>query len=171
MKNTKIYSSVFCLAFLFFIVGCQKEHEKDNSKSQPKSNYIIVSDNDSKTTQNCIISANIGHDGKNCPGCILINGRLRHQDCQGYGHVCNVSANVTLYNNGVAAYAVTTDTFGLTDQAFFNMPDRSLFVEYDDKNNEVWLNIPAQLVYRDSTTLQFTFTGLYYSNSQIYEND
>lgn len=45
MKNTKIYSSVFCLAFLFFIVGCQKEHEKDNSKSQPKSNYIIVSDN------------------------------------------------------------------------------------------------------------------------------
>ena len=171
MKNTKIYSSVVFFVFLFFIMGCQKEHEKEVSMSQPKSNYIIVNDNDSKTVQNCIISANIGHDGKNCPGCILINGRLRHQDCQGQGHVCNVSANVTLYNNGATSYAVTTDTFGLTDQAFFNMPDRSLFVGYDDKNNEMWLNIPAQLVYRDSTTQQFTFTGLYYSNAQVYENE
>ncbi|MBP5664470.1 MAG: hypothetical protein J6X16_09420 [Bacteroidales bacterium] len=67
--------------------------------------------------------------------------------------------------------ATTLDSTALTNEDFFNMPSRSLFVEYDEKNNEVWLNIPAQLVFRDSTTQQFTFTNLYYSNSQIYEND
>ena len=56
--------------------------------------------------------------------------------------------------------ATTLDSTALTDEDFFNMPDRSLFVEYNNKTGELWLNIPAQLVYRDSTTQQFTFTEL-----------
>ncbi|MBP5663991.1 MAG: hypothetical protein J6X16_06950 [Bacteroidales bacterium] len=67
--------------------------------------------------------------------------------------------------------ATTLDSTALTNEDFFNMPSRSLFVEYDEKNNEVWLNIPAQLVFRDSTTQQFTFTNLFYSNSAVYAND
>jgi len=127
--------------------------------------------NDAKSGQGYVIISDIGHEAKNCPGCILINGELVHIDCQGTGNACRVSSNVSLYSSGNSAYIVTTDTFGLTDHDFFNMPSRSLFVEYDEKNNEVWLNIPAQLVFRDSTTRQFTFTGLYYSNSAVFEND
>jgi hypothetical protein len=41
----------------------------------------------------------------------------------------------------------------------------------DDKGNPIYLNIPSQMVYRDSTTLQFTFTGLFFSTSPVYEND
>ena len=33
------------------------------------------------------------------------------------------------------------------------------------------VNIPSQMVYRDSTTLQFTFTGLFFSTLPAYEND
>ena len=92
-------------------------------------------------------------------------------DCMGDGHYCAFSAAVQLRQDGAFFTATTTDTFGLTNEDFFNMPSRSLFVEYDEKNNEVWLNIPAQLVFRDSTTQQFTFTNLYYSNSAVFDND
>ncbi|MBR6062846.1 MAG: hypothetical protein IKP54_01605 [Bacteroidales bacterium] len=67
--------------------------------------------------------------------------------------------------------ATTLDSTALTNEDFFNMPSRSLFVEYDEKHNEVWLNIPAQFVYRDSLSRQFTFTGLFYSNSAYYANN
>ena len=71
---------------------------------------------------------------------------------------------------GYTINAVTTDTFDLTSEDFFLMPDRSL--DYvDEKKNHYYLNIPSQMVYRDSTTLQFTFTGLFFSNSPAYEND
>ena len=93
-----------------------------------------------------------------------------HIDCQGSGNECTVSTNVILSDNSSYISAVTTDTFGLTDQSFFNMPARSLYSE-DEKGQPVYLNIPAQLVYRDSTTLQFTFTGLYYTESPDYTND
>ena len=50
------------------------------------------------------------------------------------------------------------------------MPDRSL--EYvDEKENRIFLNIPAQMVYRDTATLQFTFTGLFFSEIAAYSNN
>ena len=63
-----------------------------------------------------------------------------------------------------------TDTFGLTSADFFLMPDRSLSYT-DENNNRIFLNIPEQLVYRDTTTLQFTFTGLFFSTTAAYNND
>jgi hypothetical protein len=169
MKISTIYLKAFFLALPFLSMGCQKV--STNHLLLSESNRAIAMNNDAKSGQGYVIISDIGHEAKNCPGCILINGELVHIDCQGTGNACRVSSNVSLYSSGNSAYIVTTDTFGLTDHDFFNMPSRSLFVEYDEKNNEVWLNIPAQLVFRDSTTRQFTFTGLYYSNSAVFEND
>ncbi len=113
-----------------------------------------------------------GHPAEGCTGCVTVFGKSFHVDCMGYGNECAHSIIVSLFQSSGNDYTATTlDSTALTNEDFFNMPSRSLFVEYDDKNNEVWLNIPAQLVFRDSTTQQFTFTNLYYSNSQIYEND
>ena len=168
MKKTKIILGGAML-FLFFCFACHKEAK--HFSCHKESNYIEKCMGNTKTTQNYTIVVDLGHEAKNCRGCILYNGEMIHIDCQGNGNACRVSSNVSLYSSGNSAYIVTTDTFGLTDQDFFNMPSRSLFVEYDEKNNEVWLNIPAQLVFRDSSTLQFTFTGLYYSNAQVFENE
>ena len=88
----------------------------------------------------------------------------------GEGHVCLTSAAVSLNQVGADITATTTDTFGLTSEDFFNMPDRSLSCT-DGDNNETFLNIPAQLVFRDPTTLQFTFTGLFFSDAPEYTND
>lgn len=162
-KSMSIFMIVSCLG-----TSCQKE---STNRPLRETNYAKAVNQESKTAQDYIIVSDMGHEASSCDGCIIINGKLVHCDCQGYGTACRVSSNVSLYSSGNSAYIVTTDTFGLTDQDFFNMPSRSLFVKYDEKNNEVWLNIPAQLVYRDSVTLQFTLNGLYYSASAAYDND
>ena len=91
-------------------------------------------------------------------------------NCMGHGDYCAFVSAVQLQQAGATINATTTDTFDLTSEDFFLMPDRSL--DYvDDKNNHYYLNIPAQMVYRDTATLQFTFTGLFFSNSPAYEND
>ena len=88
----------------------------------------------------------------------------------GEGNYCASSAAVQLQQAGATINATTTDTFDLTSENFFLMPNRSL--DYvDEKNNHYYLNIPAQMVYRDTATLQFTFTGLYFSEGPAYEND
>ena len=100
----------------------------------------------------------------------MVNNQLVHIDCMGNGNYCALTAAVQLQQAGATINATTTDTFDLTSENFFLMPDRSL--EYiDEKDNHYYLNIPAQMVYRDSTTLQFTFTGLYFSEGPAYEND
>ena len=125
---------------------------------------------DNKETSTYLMMVMMGHDGTNCPGCVLVNGQLRHVDCQGVGSECLNSSCVELHEVGKELVAITVDTFDLTSEDFFLMPDRSL--DYtDDKNNHYYLNIPSQMVYRDSTTLQFTFTGLFFSEGPSYEND
>ncbi len=162
-KSISIIMVVSCIG-----ISCQKE---STNRPLRETNYAKAVNKESKTSQNYIIVSDMGHEASSCDGCIIINEKLVHCDCQGYGNACRVSSNVSLYSSGNSAYIVTTDTFGLTNEDFFNMPSRSLFVEYDEKNNEVWLNIPAQLVYRDSSTQQFTFTNLFYSNSAYYTNN
>ncbi|MBR6176149.1 MAG: hypothetical protein IKQ52_11305, partial [Bacteroidales bacterium] len=102
--------------------------------------------------------------------CISINGKPCHIDCMGDGHICLTSAAVSLNQVGADLTATTTDTFGLTTEDFFVMPDRSLNYT-DDNNNRIFLNIPAQLVCRDTATKQFTFTGLFFSETPEYTNN
>lgn len=63
--------------------------------------------------------------------------------------------------------ASTLDTFGLTNLDILNMPARSLSLEIDEGVYS-YLNIPAQLVYRDTATQQFTFTGLSFTSKPLY---
>ena len=170
MKKSVFYYLKFFAPILLSLMAVSCQKKSDFPITPLQTNYIVGTWNDAKTTQECYIVTCMGHDAKNCNGCILVNGQLRHVNCQGHGNLCAVSSRLTLYPGGSSMYAVTTDTFGLTDQSFFNMPARSLYTE-DEKGQPVYLNIPAQLVYRDSTTLQFTFTGLYYTESPDYTND
>ena len=88
----------------------------------------------------------------------------------GYGNICVRATNVTLNQIGSAITATTIDTFDLTSEDFFLMPDRSL--SYTDiNNNQIYLNIPSQLVFRDEDTQQFTFTGLSFSEAALYSNN
>ena len=122
-----------------------------------------------KSSNNYVLLTYAGHDAKDCSGCILFNGRLIHINCQGWGDACLHSAAVTLNQVASSVTATTTDTFDLTSEDFFLMPDRSLNYT-DEKGRRIFLNIPEQMVYRDTATLQFTFTGLFFSETAAYNN-
>ena len=87
-----------------------------------------------------------------------------------YGDKCCKVSKVVLENLPSGLAATTVDTFDLTSEDFFSMPARSLNYT-DEDNNRVYLNIPAQLVLRDTATLQFTFTGLYITEEPEFENN
>lgn len=166
----KKISFAFVLAFLLLcLCRCAKPVEHVHSDNQGSVCPVFNREKSSTTYQ---ITLPIGHSSKQCSGCVrLKNGTYIHIDCQGWGSECTVSANVSLTGSSSNLTAVTTDTFGLTDQSLFNMPDRSLYSGKDEKGNDLWLNIPAQLAVRDDSTLQFTFSGLFYTSSQYYRNN
>ena len=133
-------------------------------------NKVILLPTETKESS-YLLTITTGHLRTHCGGsCISINGKPCHIDCMGDGHICLTSAAVSLNQVGADLTATTTDTFGLTSEDFFNMPDRSLNYT-DENNNRIFLNIPAQLVCRDTATKQFTFTGLFFSETPEYTNN
>lgn len=163
----KVLTLTLFAAILMF-VACEKDGVKTTSQASSR-NRVIVLPSDGKTGNSTILLVNLGHDGKTCQGCIWDGGRLIHENCMGDGNYCATSAAVQLQQVGTAVTATTTDTFGLTSLDFFLMPDRSLNYT-DEKGNRIFLNIPGQMVYRDTATLQFTFTGLFFSETAAYSN-
>ena len=165
-KKIKTLSGKIALAMFVSValVSCA-------DKPQTWKNIIVVCSNGEKTgSENYTMFVNIGHQASDCKNsCVVVNGQSTHVDCQGFGHLCSTSAAVTIHQVGTAIIAMTTDTFGLTSEDFFYMPARSLSTP--TIGPEHYLNIPAQVVYRDSAKLQFTFTGLFYSETPAYSND
>lgn len=157
------------LTLLTLFSACEKE-KVDTTIKDPARNRVVVIPSDSKTGNTTLLMMRIGHNAKDCTGCVVVDGHLTHVNCQGAGNYCPVSAAVNLQQTGMTFTATTTDTFDLTSEDFFLMPDRSLNYR-DEKGNIIFLNIPAQLVYRDSTTRQFTFTGLSFSEKAAYNNN
>ena len=118
-----------------------------------------------------LLSITIGHLASECgSACITIGGKPCHLDCMTHGNVCNKAVAVSLQEIDGVLFATTKDTFDLTNQNFFVMPGRSLNYT-DENNNRIFLNIPPQTVYRDLVTQQFTFEGLFFSNTAAYSND
>lgn len=168
MKKMKKTLSMIIVCFVLLLGNSYCRHETLSDTG--KGNKLVPVLSNKKTASEYVLVTNLGHDAKGCSGCILNRGKYIHVDCQGYGTACSTIATVSLNTIGSSLTATTMDTFGLTNLDFFAMPDRSL--DYmDENNNKIYLNIPAQTVYRDSTTLQFTFTGLYFSTAPAYNND
>ena len=163
---------VLTMALLAILIlgACEKEETQTVTRQQSPNRVIVVPDGGKTGNSTILLAISIGHPAEGCNGCVWEDGKLYHVNCMGDGNYCASSAAVQLQQAGYTINAVTTDTFDLTSEDFFLMPDRSL--DYtDDKNNHYYLNIPSQMVYRDSTTLQFTFTGLFFSEAAAYEND
>ena len=164
-KECKIKIIVFW-AVLLSCCSCQRE----NMSIISDDNRVITIQQGDKSGIEYLLFISLGHDGKNCPGCVLSNGQWFHVDCQGAGTACQTSAAVIMHPTNTTFAAITTDTFGLTNLNFFHMPARSL--SYDDGDyHHNYLNIPAQTLFRSNTSLQFTFTGLFFSSTPAYSNN
>lgn len=166
MKNV-LTLTVF--AAILLLGACEKENE-NAEMFQPSVNRVVVIPSNNKTASTTILLSQIGHDAKTCNGCVWDGGKMVHENCMGDGHYCAFAAAVQLDQVGDIITATTTDTFDLTSEDFFLMPDRSLYCGKDEKGNDIYLNIPEQQVNRDSVTLQFTFMGLFFSETAAYSN-
>ena len=165
MKKNYLKMQVIISALLLLVAAqsCRKE-----SSDKQQCGHLIPIETNAKTGNQYALFCFMGHDGNKCPGCLFIGGVAIHVDCQGTGSACNKASNITLsYDFDNNLIATTLDTFGLTSLDFLNMPARSFALEID-KDVYSYLNIPAQLVYRDTTTLQFTFTGLSFTDRPLY---
>lgn len=165
MKKVMIWT---LLATILLCACDAKEEQLMTHEKSP--NRVILIPATNKDANTAILMMNIGHDGKTCNGCVLRGGQLIHVECMGDGNYCALATSVQLQQVGTAISATTTDTFDLTSEDFFLIPNRSLGFK-DDKGNQVFLNIPEQMAYRDTASLQFTFTGLFFSETAAYSND
>ena len=163
----KVFALTLLAAILFG--SCAKESIQTVMPEPSLNSIIELPDDGKKESSTFLLTVNVGHSSSNCNGCVMINGQSYHVACMGYGNECAPSATVHLQQVGSAISITTTDTFNLTSGNFFLMPNRSL--DYmDDSGLHSYLNIPTQMAYRDSTTLQFTFTGLFFSSKPAYSN-
>lgn len=163
----KVFALTLLAAILFG--SCAKESIQTVMPEPSPNSIIELPDEGKKESSTFLLSLTVGHSSSICNGCVTINGNAVHINCMGDGNQCTLSASVHLQQVSNAISITTTDTFNLTSGNFFLMPNRSL--DYmDDSGLHSYLNIPTQMAYRDSTTLQFTFTGLFFSSKPAFGN-
>ncbi len=165
----KVSTLAIFMATVLLLVSCGKEKESVN-ETLPTWNRVVFASSGAKSGSSTFLLISIGHSAKGCNGCIWDNGEWVHVDCMGEGNYCSKATAVQFQQIGTSICVTTMDTFGLTSEDLFNMPDRSLSYT-DENNNRIFLNIPAQLVYRDTATKQFTFTGLSFTGRSLYGNN
>lgn len=151
--------------------ACEKVENQTATQEQTLNRVVALSGNAKTGNSTHLFAMSMGHSSKDCKGCVMMDGHRIHINCMGAGGECAYTFAVQLQQIGTAVTATTTDTFDLTSEDFFLMPDRSLYYGKDEKGNDIYLNIPEQQVNRDSLTLQFTFTGLFFSETAAYSNN
>lgn len=164
---------LFAMVVAFVMTACKQYSSTDDQGYFP-SNYAIVNAESSKDFGKPVeITYSIGHTAQECSNsCITINGISGHVDCQNWGDACTITIRLWPIGGqpkGASFSALVDTVWELTTEDFFLMPNRSLRVI--DNPSEEFLNIPEQLVFRDSVTHQFTFTGLFFSKEPEYNND
>lgn len=166
----------FVLVLAVMIMAACNKNENAVSLDPKPDNYATVGNLFSKDDGKPIeITITAGHSSEVCNGCIYVNGVPGHADCQGWGDACLITIRIWPIGGGQPKgetfNAVVDTVWSLTTEDYFNMPNRSLAVLDAPSENARYLNIPAQLVFRDSVTQQFTFTGLFFSSTAAYNND
>ena len=165
----KIVFYVFIVMAAMLTISCTKK-ETANEQNHFNNRLIPIKSESGAKAQSYLMTYQVGHRAEGCKGCVTIAGISFHVNCMNFGHYCTSSATVQLQQVGSVITATTTNSFDLTSEDFYVMPDRSLSYT-DENNNRVFLNIPAQMIFRDSVTRQFTFTGLFITNTPEYSND
>ena len=163
------------LSAVIMMSACNKIGNTVNNVPKPN-NYATMGGASSKEGGKPIeITITVGHDISECNNsCVLVNGEPGHVDCQGFGEACVVTIRIWPIGGqpkGGTFCAIVDTVWGLTSEDFFDMPNRSLTILNAPSEDEAYLNIPAQLVFRDSVTQQFTFTGLFITEEPEYTND
>jgi len=166
---------LFVILLALVMVSCMdQENQTLNTNPTTNTGTITCDEHDHGNLEKGFFSGKmaVGHSSTECNNsCVYINGKATHFDCQGWGRACVANQKLTLKSDGDGTYLATTlNADELTALDLFNMPDRSIYVGLDENNNEQWINIPAQLSYKDAISQQFTFKDVFITDKQFYSN-
>lgn len=166
---------LFVILLALVMVSCMdQENQTLNTNPTANTGTITCDEHDHGDMEKGIFNGKLsfGHKASECNNsCVYVNGKPGHVDCQGYGSACTMNQRFTLKNNGDGTYLATTlNAEELTALDLFNMPNRSIYAGLDENNMEIWINIPAQLSYKDTTSQQFTFKDVFITEKQFYPN-
>ncbi|NVN94257.1 MAG: hypothetical protein HXX18_03130 [Bacteroidetes bacterium] len=162
--------------------NCVKENESENKvqKQVFSSTAVKLSAPSPKATPgfsgNYVLNSRAGHSSSECGGsCIVFGGVKKHINCQGFGSSCGLKASVRIRNAEADSsnnyVAVGLNDYEPTDEDVYLMPARSFYVE--DKNTVngyIWLNIPEQLLERDTLSKQFIYYKISFTQEALFEN-
>jgi hypothetical protein len=185
MKKINVILVLVCFIGLL-VTSCVKDNETDNLNVQnPEKTStaklltrLKASSMPGNYSGTFSLSSNVGHKSEDCGGkCKYVNGVWFHADCQGFGHNCGLKASVsitkTLPDKPEDKYytGMGLNDYEPIDEATFNMPARSFFIE--DKifeNGYIWINVPEQVLERDIKTKQFIYKNITFTKEQLFKN-
>jgi len=179
MKKLKF--SFFLCVFALIAISCNKSEESSSSDSNSNTEISISKQNEATWIPSgenskkwwLILKFCVGHTSEQCGGrCLKFFGENYHADCRGLGNVCNLTSCVEVAEDftldEVVLILKDLDLFGSFE--IFPFPDRSLMITNPQNNTELWLNIPEQVLYKDST-LQVVFQNVWFSEEPELENE
>jgi len=178
MKKHQFFCFMVTFVFTFIIFSCSKNEIASSSDSfpdtendDPKRNEATwVSSNHSKDL-GFRIKIFIGHTVSECGNkCVKIFGEYGHIDCRGFGNVCNYTFSAQLSNQGGTPMLIISDPDTFGEFLDFHFPDRSLFITNPQNSNELWLNIPEQLLVKEGEEGTFVIHNIWFSEEAELEN-
>jgi len=163
--------------------SCVKDNEIENNAVEKKevcasTAELLTQLKSTSYAGTYAMTTNAGHKSTDCGGkCKYYNGKWGHVDCQGNGHICtlrasiNITASVSDKSTEVLYTGKGINDYEPIDEDTYNMPDRSFLVK-DDKfdNGFIWINIPEQLLQRDTETHQFIYKEITFTKEPKYLN-
>jgi len=169
-------------AIVLIAISCNKSEvvtstTKNEGNDYPKQNYatwISSSENQSKFWY-LKIAITIGHNASDCGNkCVKIFGEQGHIDCRGFGNVCtkivDVGVQFSMGQNGEDIMLILNDTDVFGETLVYDFPDRTFFITNPLNNKDLWLNVPEQLLLRDSIGLPFVIRDIWFSEEPELEN-
>jgi len=174
MKKFKNFS--FFLFFSFIVFSCNKKEiispfDLNNDPKLNEASWIFGGEYSKGSWLN--LKFFIGHTAEQCGNkCLMIFGQNYHADCRGFGNICNYNFSAEifeyLYNEFIL---VLWDIDELEELEIFSLPDRSLYITNPQNNSDLWLNIPEQILVKDSTLMQFVIQNIWFSDEPELENE
>ena len=162
--------------------SCVKENETANKapKQACTTTAVKIAASSLKTTPgftgSYVLYSRAGHNSSECGGgCVYAGGVRKHLNCQGFGSSCGLKASVCISKLDVDSsnnyVAIGLNDFEPTDEDAFYMPARSFYIEDETtENGYYWLNIPEQVLVRDTLSNQFLYYNLSFTEDALFEN-
>ena len=116
----------------------------------------------------------LGHTAAQCGNrCVTFLGESFHIDCRGFGNNCvqNISAKVIEDPLTGELQLIFMDDEIFDEFEIFPFPDRCFFITNPQNNLELWLNIPEQLLSKDSIVTEIVIQNAWFSEEPELDNE